>query len=248
MKTLQRPETELFCSCCDFHDESWKFSATGGDDVEYRCPKCSGLAALTKPTKIEEQNIMGIKPIKPIDQTPNIFPNFIVADFEKATTRIMSEKEAASSDGDVLLPMVTLEQLESMPKHMRRTWEQQYNVLCDAVETGRCPILPEIEQWAASLSPESTEEAEIVEGDADDLEDSFEDDEDFAEEFENVSAFEAGFQAGVNFCLMEKLFEKYSINNQPEAETKAPVKMSVEKKQQILAKLSAAAAQKGARR
>lgn len=246
MKPLQRPETTLYCTGCDYHEESWRFSAVGGDDVEYRCPKCQSVATLTNNQDKQEIPEMPIKPIVK-QSTPVFHPNYIVADFEKATIQILSEADAASSDGDVLLPMLTADQLEKMPKHMARTWEQQLTALCSAIDEGMCPEHPEVAKWLTELfpAPAEVEEAQVFDMDTDGpLEEPEEMDGDV------MDFYMRGFDAGVAFCMQQQLLDRalsvMSANRSQPVDHTPAAPISAERKQAILSKLAqTSAARKG---
>lgn len=184
------------------------------------------------------------KPVTAEVVKPLTLMHYVVADFEKATMQILSDKDAQTADADVLIPMVGADQIDLMPKHLHRTFEQQLSLLVQAIEDGRCPVVPEVEEWLNSIfgteEPEGPIEGGSEEGKTQDFGD------DFPEvQGDHAEMYRAGFAAGVQFALTQQLFQTaQNIINVPN-EPNPPVEIPVDRKQALLGALTR---QRGARK
>lgn len=236
MKPLANPATELFCSNsdCGFKDEGWRFAAFGGDDVEYKCPRCDAVAGLTPPKStpdvVPEELSEGVamQQTKETESTvsKNIFrPDLlcIVVNFGQSIEIRTSEEVfiANEVDGDLIIPMFEPDQLSSLSPNALAKFRKDLEQLVAALDAGDCPEHPEVEAWLASYYKPSANAFEDIE-----------DVDKFAEGSEVVGlgfadGFVEGFRAGFLACFerdlhRERLLATGSLNERPSPEIDGP--------------------------
>lgn len=217
MTPVTRPETQLYCHNpdCGYADESWRFSAFGGDDVTYKCPKCKSTAqmfALKKTAPEVEETIIKKEPEMTRRQM-----NFIVVDLENRTLKVIPE-ERVKDEGDnvdLLLPMVTADEASRFQRRAARDFDSNLSQLIEELQEGTLPYDASIDMWLQDLGVNIYEaphndalhgenESEIELGDEEDFD---EDELGFQGPAHgrhmpvDGSVFVAGFQTGVSFAL-----------------------------------------------
>lgn len=228
MKPVQRPEQTLFCHNpdCGFSDESWRFSAHGGDDVEYTCPKCKHVAGAEALKSIEktpetgdkkEKEPMGMRPTRPM-------MNFIVVDLERRTLKVIPE-DRVKDEGDnvdLLLPMISPQEANGLQRRAARDFDTNLKALVENLQEGTLPYDATIDNWLNSYGIQlfegaDEEPSEMELGEEGDFEDYDEDEMLESPTMPRFSSaeFVTGFQTGVSFALSNQhLF----IPPQPEPE------------------------------
>lgn len=213
MTPVTRPETRLYCHNpdCGYADESWRFSAFGGDDVTYKCPKCKSTAqmfALKKTAPEVEETVIKKEPEMTRRQM-----NFIVVDLENRTLKVIPE-ERVKDEGDnvdLLLPMVTADEASRFQRRAARDFDSNLSQLIENLQEGTLPYDASIDMWLQGLGVNIYEaphnealhgenESEIELGDEED----FDEDEMLPHRLSmpmDGSVFTAGFQTGVSFAL-----------------------------------------------
>lgn len=222
MTAVMRPETVLHCTGCEYHDESWRFKAMGGDVVVHSCPRCGAVASLNKPAAVAALPIPTQAPKEKIMKSP-----FVVVNYTTHTMQVMDEQTVFNSatdlDADLVMPMLSTEEIGKLPRHVFVTFQNQFSELTAALEAGDAPALPEVVTWIESLGKPS-----VTLGDAQALaqDDQDEEDEGFVaqQEYEQeamdaaeddaamcmeeafTQGFSHGFQAGFTFATSQPNF------------------------------------------
>jgi len=236
MMPVPRPETQLFCHNpdCGYADESWHFSAFGGDDVTYKCPKCKSTAqmfALKKTAPVVEETIIKKEPEMTRRQM-----NFIVVDLENRTLKVIPE-ERVKDEGDnvdLLLPMVTPDEANKFQRRAARDFDSNLSQLVENLQEGTLPYDAAIDAWLQDFGVNIYEaphnealhgenESEIELGDEED----FDEDEMLPHRLSmpmDGSVFTAGFQTGVSFALNNlHLFMPERVTPAPKSEMQEPI-------------------------